>query len=197
MTVTAQDLDDAISCVMSGLLPITDRDWSVPAGTLEWDCWHTAEHIGDCLLSYAWQLAVQPTARYVRAVAAAEKDASPAEVLEFAVTGGRILASMVRTSPPHVRAFHPTGTADPEGFAALGCNEALLHGNDIAQGFGRSLDPPRDVCRRVFFRMFPQAPADLVDVDPWAALRWAGGRTELPGHPLQPNWRPHSAPLTS
>ena len=63
MTVTADDLDSVISCVMSGLLPITDRDWSVRAGTLEWDCWHTAEHIGDCLMSYAWQLAVQPTSR--------------------------------------------------------------------------------------------------------------------------------------
>src|SRR6202161_4894632 len=129
MTVTADDLDSVMSCVMSGLLPVSDRDWSVRAGTLEWDCWHTAEHIGDCLLSYAWQLAVQPTPRSVRAVATAEKDASPAEVLEFAVTGGRILASMVRTSPPHVRAFHPTGMADPEGFAALGCNEALAPGD--------------------------------------------------------------------
>jgi len=136
MTVTASDLDAAISCVMSGLLPVTDRDWSVRAGTLEWDCWHTAEHIGDCLLSYAWQLAVQPTTRYVRAVTTAEKDASPAEVLEFAVTGGRVLAAMVRAAPAHVRAFHPAGTADPEGFAALGCHEALLHGNDIARGFG-------------------------------------------------------------
>ena len=96
MTVTAGDLDAAISCIMSGLLPLTDRDWSVRAGTLEWDCWHTAEHIGDCLLSYAWQLAVQPTARYVRAVATAEKDASPAEVLEFAITGGRMEGPDVR-----------------------------------------------------------------------------------------------------
>ena len=47
MTVTADDLDSVISCVMSGLLPITDRDWSVRAGTLEWDCWHTAEHFRD------------------------------------------------------------------------------------------------------------------------------------------------------
>ena len=174
-----------------------DRPGLVGAGgTLEWDCWHTAEHIGDCLLSYAWQLAVQPTARYVRAVASAEKDASPAEVLEFAVTGGRVLASMVRTSPAHVRAFHPGGMADPEGFAALGCNEALLHGNDIAQGFGLTLDPPRDVCRRVFARLYPQAPSGPLDVDPWTSLLWAGGRVELPGHP-QPHWRPHSAPLRS
>ncbi len=182
---------------MSGLLPLTDRDWSVPAGNLEWDCWHTAEHIGDCLLSYAWQLAVQPTARYVRAVATAEKDCSPAEVLEFAVTGGRVLASMVRTSRAHVRAYHPAGMSDPEGFAGLGCHEALLHGNDIAQGFGLSLDPPRDVCRRILARIFPQASADLADLDPWTALLATGGRTELPGRPPRPNWRPHPAPLTS
>jgi hypothetical protein len=198
MTVTADDLDAAISRVMSGLLPLTDRDWSVRAGSLEWDCWHTAEHIGDCLLSYAWQLAVQPTARYVRAVATAEKDASPAEVLEFAVTGGRVLASMVRTSPAHVRAFHPAGTADPEGFAALGCNEALLHGNDIAQAFGLSLDPPRDLCRRVLARLYPHAAADVGDVDPWTSLLWAGGRVELPGRPHPSvRQRPHPAPLTS
>lgn len=196
MTVTASDLDHAISCVVSGLLPVTDRDWSVRAGTLEWDCWHTAEHIGDCLLSYAWQLAVQPTTRYVRAVASAEKDASPAEVLEFAVTGGRVLAAMVRTSPAHVRAYHPGGMSDPEGFAALGCNEALLHGNDIALGFGLSLEPPRDVCRRVFARLYPQAPSGPIDVDPWTSLLWIGGRIELPGHP-QPHWRPHPAPLRS
>jgi hypothetical protein len=175
MTVTADDLDSVISCVMSGLLPITDRDWSVRAGTLEWDCWHTAEHIGDCLMSYAWQLAVQPSGRYVRAVATAEKGASPAEVLEFAVTGGRVLASMVRTSRAHVRAYHPAGMADPEGFAGMGCHEALLHGNDIAQAFGLSLDPPRDVCRRVLARIFPQAPTDLAESDPWTALQWAAG----------------------
>jgi hypothetical protein len=134
MTVTADDLDSVISCVMSGLLPITDRDWSVRAGTLEWDCWHTAEHIGDCLMSYVWQLAVQPS------------------------------------------------------------HEALLHGNDIAQGFGLSLDPPRDVCRRVLARIFPQAPADLAESDPWTALQWAGGRIELPGYPQQPSWRAHPAP---
>ena len=196
MTVTADDLDSVISCVMSGLLPITDRDWSVRAGTLEWDCWHTAEHIADSLLSYAWQLAVQPTSRYVRAVATAEKDASPAEVLEFAVTGGRVLASMVRTSRAHVRAYHPAGMADPEGFAAIGCHEALLHGNDIAQGFGLSLEPPRDVCRRVLARIFPLASAELPEADPWAALLWAGGRIDLPGHPKHPSWRPHPAPLT-
>ena len=45
--VTADDLEAALSSMVATLNPATDRDWSVRAGTLEWDCWHTAEHIGD------------------------------------------------------------------------------------------------------------------------------------------------------
>jgi Glycosyltransferase family 87 len=194
MTVTADDLDAAISSVVSTLRPAADRDWSARAGTLEWDCWHTAEHIGDCLLSYAAQLVAQPTTRYVRFMAGAEQDASPDEVLEFAETGARILAATLRTASPDVRAYHPTGMADPEGFAGMGCVEALLHGSDIADGLGLSLDPPPDVCGNVLVRMFPQAAADLAGTDPWAALQWATGRSELPGHPRLQQWRWRAAP---
>src|SRR2546428_11406136 len=105
---------------MGRLLPITGRDWSVPGGTLEWDCWHTAEHIGDCLMSYAWQLAVQPTGRYVRAIATAEKDASPTEVLEFAVTGGGGPASLVRPPPAPRPAHPPARGARPGGVPGAG-----------------------------------------------------------------------------
>jgi hypothetical protein len=109
MPVTADDLDAAVSTTLTTLRPATGRDWSVPAGALEWDCWHTAEHIGDCLLSYAGQLVAQPTTRFVRFEVTADKDASPAEVLEFAEAGGRILAATVRTCPPQGRGWHPSG----------------------------------------------------------------------------------------
>ncbi len=66
MTVTADDLDAAVRAMVTTLRPAAGRDWSAPAGAVEWDCWHTAEHIGDCLLSYAGQLVAQPTTRYVR-----------------------------------------------------------------------------------------------------------------------------------
>ncbi|WP_425750762.1 hypothetical protein [Micromonospora sp. DT47] len=82
--------------------------------------------------------------------------------------------------------------ADPEGFAGMGCVEALVHGHDITQGLGLALDPPRDVCARVLTRMFPAA--DPVDLDPWTALLWATGRVEPPGHPTIEQWRWHSAP---
>jgi hypothetical protein len=195
MTVSADDLDAAVSTMAATLRPATDQDWSVPAGGLEWDCWRTAEHVGDVLLSYAGQLAVQPVGRYVRFLASAEKDASPAEVLEFAEAGGRILAAMVRTAPAHLRAFHPSGMADPEGFVGMGCIEALLHGYDIARGLGLAMDPPDDMCTRVLARMFPHDVADLAGVDPWTALLWATGRAALPGRPRVERWRWRGAPL--
>lgn len=194
MTVTADDLDAAMSSVVAALHPAVSQDWSARAGTLEWDCWHTAEHIGDCLLSYAAQLAVRPATRYVRFLASADKDASPADVLEFAETGGRILAATVRTAPPHVRAYHPTGMADPEGFAAMGCAEALLHGHDIAQGLDVTLNPPQDTCSRVLARLFPQEAAGLASTEPWLALRWAAGRASMPGRPRRQEWGWRGAP---
>ncbi|SCF15156.1 hypothetical protein GA0070214_107115 [Micromonospora chaiyaphumensis] len=197
MAVTADDLDAALSGVVTALRPATGLDWSVRAGSVEWDCWHTAEHVGDCLLSFAAQLVARPDERYVRFMASADKDASAAEILEFAEAGGRILAATVRTSGPEVRAYHPSGRADPEGFAAMGCAETLLHGDDIAQGLGLAIDPPRDVCSRVLARLFPEAARDLAGVDPWAALRWSTGRIELPGRPRLDEWHWRGAPLGS
>jgi Mycothiol maleylpyruvate isomerase N-terminal domain len=194
MPVTADDLDAAVSAAVTTLRPATGRDWSVPAGALEWDCWHTAEHLGDVLLSYAGQLVAQPTTRYLRFMVNADKDASAAEVLEFAEAGGRILAATVRISPPQVRAYHPTGMADPTAFAGMGCVEALVHGHDIAQGLGLALDPPREVCTGVLARMFPHTVADLADLDPWTALLWATGRIALPGRPRVAHWRWYGAP---
>jgi hypothetical protein len=172
MTVTADDLDSVISCVMSGLLPITDGDWSVRAGTLEWDCWHTAEHIGDCLMSFAWQLAVQPSGRYVRAVATAEKGASPAEVLAVAVTGGKswhATCARPRTSGRTIRLGWRPG-----GFVGMGYQRPCC-GGDIAQAFGLGL-ARRATSAAAAGPHLPAGPADLAESDPWTyhrtALQW-------------------------
>lgn len=194
MTVTADDLDSALAALTRALQPTTDRDWSTRAGSLDWDCRHTAEHVGDVLLSYAAQVVARPATRYVRFLATADADATAAELLEFAVAGGGVLAATVRVAPEHVRAYHPTGMADPAGFAAMGCVEALVHGHDIAQGLGVELDAPRDVCARVLTRLFPDTPATLGDLDPWTVLLWAAGRLDLPGHPRPEHWRWRGAP---
>jgi hypothetical protein len=104
-----------------------------------------------------------------------------------------ILEHVVRGSPPSVRAFHPAGMADPSGFAAMGCDEILIHTADITAGFSIAWQAPSDLSRRVVARLFPWAPREC---DPWQALLWANGRIALPGLGRQDeNWYWHYAPL--
>ena len=194
MAVTADDLAAATAAVAAVLIPAAARDWSAVPGTGDWSGWHTAEHIGDCLLSYAAQIAVRPGNRYVRFEAVATKDASSAELLEFAMAGGHLLGAMVRTADPQVRAYHPTGISDPAGFAGMGCVEMLVHGHDIARGLELVLDPPRDVCARVLARLFPHTTTHLTDLDPWQVLLWATNRLDLPGQEPQVHWRWRGTP---
>jgi hypothetical protein len=195
MTLTADDLDLAVDTLSAALRPTLDRDWSVTAGVMERDCWHVAEHIGDALLSYGGQLVARPDGRYVRFLAKADDGASPAEVLEFAEAGGRILAATIRTATPDVRGYHPTGLADPEGFAGMGCVETLIHGEDIAGALGAALDPPRDLCERLLIRMFPHATDDVAGLDPWTALRWYSGRLRLADRQPSARWVWRAEPL--
>lgn len=193
--VTADDVERSVDLVVAALRTAEDLDWSVPAGSLEWDCRRTGDHLARCLIAYAGQLAVQPGDRYVSFGARADDDAGPADVLEFVLAGGRILAAVVRASPPATRAYHPYGTSDPEGFAGMGCVETLVHGYDIAGGLGLAFDPPPDVCARVLARMFPDLAAAMPEADPWQALRYATGRIALPGSPRLTSWRWRGAPL--
>lgn len=104
-----------------------------------------------------------------------------------------VLARVAEATLPGVRAYHPAGMADAEGFIAMGCDEILVHADDIAQGLGVGWEAPSDLCARVLARLFPWAPTDA---SPWRALRWANGRTALAGRErLGPDWWWHPAPL--
>jgi hypothetical protein len=195
MPVTAADLHTATAALSAALEPVVNRDWHATTGTGELNAFRTAEHLGDCLLAYAAQLIARPDGRYVTFEAALTKDATAVDALEFVVTGAGLLAATVQTTSHEVRAYHPTGQADPEGFAGMGVIEILVHGEDIARGLGVALDPPDDVCARVLARMFPELHVDDLDADAWTALLWATDRVELPGRPNRAGWRWRGAPL--
>jgi hypothetical protein len=72
-------------------------------------------------------------------------------------------------------------------------DELLVHTADITAGLGVPFTPERRLVTLVLDRLFPWWPRD---VEPWTALLWANGRTDLPGRPsLGETWVWHCAPL--
>lgn len=194
MPVTADDLDVSLRTVIGVLRTEVGKNWRTAVGTGIWTARATAEHLADALISYAAQLVVQPADRYV-AMASDSRDGKPTDLLDFVRAGAGILAATVRTADDDVRAYHPSGMADPEGFAGMGCVELLVHGEDIARGLGLALEPPAEVCERVLARMFPDLTAEDTGDDPWEGLLWATGRIELPDRERRTSWRWRGAPL--
>ncbi|MFC5745082.1 hypothetical protein [Actinomadura rugatobispora] len=200
--VTADDLDRAVGLAVAALreAPADPRAWDAKAGSLEWTCWETAEHLSDDLFSYAAQLGLRtpPLDGHVPFVwesrrpggpanaVHADRGAGPSGLLQVLQASGALLGAMVRTTPPDVLAHHVYGDSDAEGFAAMGIVETLVHTHDLAQGLGPAWEPPADLCARVLTRLFPDAPTGA---DPWPTLLWATGRGELPGHPRRTQWR--------
>lgn len=190
MPVTADDVNEALDAVTTVLRTGTGKDWRTAVGTGVWSARATVEHVGDTLIAYAVQLVVQPTERFVT-MAADGRDGAPPDLLDLVRGGAGVLAATVRTADDTARAYHPSGLADPEGFAGMGCVELLAHGEDVARGLGMALDPPRELCERVLARMFPEVTAD----DAWDGLLWATGRIELPDRDRRTSWRWRGAPL--
>lgn len=189
--LSPDDLLTAAAVSRAALAPALDRDWSVRAGDLEWSC-RTLDHVIDALIHYAGNLATRSTER--RSSPDVDTSQRPVAVaLTMMETAATILAEVVRAAPSGARGWHEAGMADATGFVAMGCEEILVHSDDIAQGLGVTLRPPADLAAHVCARLFPWAPTD---VDPWAALRWAAGCTALPAYPrLGPDWGWHCAPL--
>jgi hypothetical protein len=203
--VTADDLDQAVQLALAALREAPPTAWDGKAGTLEWDCWETVEHLSDDLFAYAAQLGPrqppldgevpfiwEPRRPGGPANAIhADRAAGPAGLLQVLEASGALLIAMVRTAPPSTRSYHGFGISDPEGFAAMGVVETLVHTHDLAEGLALPWAPPAALCARVLHRLFPDAP---YDTDPWPTLLWATGRAELPGHPRRTSWRWNGVP---
>ena len=188
-----RDVLDVVDVVVTSLEPaVGSHRWGERAGTLNWSCRRTLAHVVDCLVWYAAHLA-RRTSGDVE-VPEMDRNATAPVLLDALRSGGALLAAVVERADPTDRGWHPFGIADRSGFAAMGCDEALIHGSDIAAGLGVALDPapPSVLCERVLRRLFPWAPEG---VDPWDALLWANGRQPLGDRPSDHRWLWHCAPL--
>lgn len=169
-----------------------DLDWDRPIPEMTWSVREVVAHIGEVLLWYATDLAAGPTELSTMDLRVRPTD-EPAELIRTLTVFGSVLGHVVDGVTPGERGFHPDGPADASGFAAMACDEILVHTRDAALGLGLDYEPSEVLSAAVLRRLFPWAPADE---DTWQALLWANGRIALPGHPRQVGWHRHAAPLS-
>jgi hypothetical protein len=191
------DADDVMASVETVTASLESRDafddeMRKRAGSLTYSCARTLAHMCDAVLWYAGNLAARSPSNFETPLL------SPRKPLEYMLSclrsSGALLAAAVRDAPADVRGHHSWGRPDPSGFAAMGCDEMLVHGWDIAQGLGLPFTPPSSTAERTLRRLFPWAPtAD--EADPWQALLWANGRVPLGERQPEKRWIWHNEPL--
>ncbi|TWP52239.1 hypothetical protein FKR81_11760 [Lentzea tibetensis] len=198
--VTAADVDEAVQLALETLSAAKDADWDDRAGTLEWTCWETVEHLADDLFSYAARFGprIPPTESEVafdfvarrpggpRSTIFADRSAGVPGLFQVLEACGAFLVRMVSVAPADAVAYHVYGASTPDGFAAMGVVETLVHTHDIAEGLGLEFHPPAALCDRSLKRLFPDAPEET---NRWQTLLWATGRGDLPGRERLTSWR--------
>jgi Mycothiol maleylpyruvate isomerase N-terminal domain len=168
-----------------------DGDWSAAAPEMTMTVAGVVGHAAEGCLWYAIDLSAGgKDLRLIQHSVA--PDAAPPDLIAAMTTEAAVLAAVVDAAPPDARGFHPMGLADASGFAAMGCDELLVHTDDAARGLRAGFDPPKELAEAVLRRLFPWAP---VDGDPWQLLLWANGRIALGDRPRLERWRWHCAPL--
>ncbi|AOP50084.1 hypothetical protein SL103_30955 [Streptomyces lydicus] len=203
--VSGSDVRRAVAHCVDTLTGVPADQWQGRAGSLEWTCWETLEHLADDLLTYALRFGLAQPMDVPRVplrvsrdrpqgpanVIFGDKEAGPEGLLTVVTACGGLLATAVDTAAPTALAPHVFGAADPEGFAAMGVVETLVHTHDIAQGVHRACEPPHDLSERALARLFPDVP---LTGTPWSTLLWATGRLETPERPRRTDWRWYGAP---
>jgi hypothetical protein len=189
---TVDDLQVLTAVVVDAWTRGADRDWTAPAGTLEWSCARTADHVVDCVLAPAFFLASRNNETYPRLEATVGAAAGPPDFVEGLRIASTVLVAVVSTTSPDVRAIIWRRTSPelrgPADFVPRGGLELILHAHDVCSGLGVSFEPPRDICERLRqhvqdwpYWASPGWSALTMTGDPWLDLLRSSGRSSVAG----------------
>ncbi|WP_236794107.1 maleylpyruvate isomerase N-terminal domain-containing protein [Amycolatopsis sp. GM8] len=167
-------------------------DWAAKVPDLEQTVAEVVAHISDCVHWYAYDLAAGPTELSTMDIRT-KPESAPAELLVTLGTTAKVLAAVLHSSAPDARGYHPAGLADVSGYAAMACDELLVHTYDAARGLGADFEAPPRLAAATLYRLFPWSPTDT---EPWPTLLWANGRAPLGDLPRLNKWQWHCAPLS-
>lgn len=190
--MTGDDVRSAAEVCTAALRPRLDEDWSLPVPGLDFTVSSVIAHATLGPLWYLLDAWAGPTDSAGFKLSVAE-DTAPSALLAGLAQASMACAGSLDAMPPDLRGFHPYGSPDRSGFAAMACAELLIHTDDALRALGTRLDAPRPLAATVLARLFPWQEADA---DPWQTLLWAHDRPSDLNRPTPDGWRWHPAPLT-
>jgi hypothetical protein len=189
--VRSADVLQAAEACGELLRPAVNASWEVRVPGLEMTVAQVVAHAANGPPWYALDLWSGPGDDAAFEVSV-KPDAGNAAILLSVSIAARVCAASLDAAPGEIRGFYPAGSPDPSGFAAMACDELLVHADDAARGLGLEFRPDSALSARVLARLFPW---HEVGADPWRTLLWANGRIDLPGRPRQWGWHWRCAPL--
>jgi hypothetical protein len=128
---------------IDALTKVVDADWTTRAGVPEWSCWQTADHMVDCVFSYAMQIGARAESGYLPFEELhAKPDATPVDLVAGLRSVTALLLGVVRDSPGTVTASDGVLNLTLPDWCARAAYELVLHAHDVVSGLGRHLDPP-------------------------------------------------------
>lgn len=186
---TADDMYELSGLVARAWTDAADRDWSVPAGTVEWSCTRTADHAVDCVYAPAFFLASRKLDTYPE-VGGSDltlgPDASPDLLVQSLELATRLLVAVVNDADPEVRAVifrrPEIIVAAPPDFVPRGAMELILHAHDVCTGLKVPFEPPAELCYRLREHTRPWPMWTVAwnalsrTEDPWDDLLTSSGR---------------------
>jgi hypothetical protein len=169
-----------VTLAVESLTSVVEGDWSVRAGSVEWSCWQTVDHMVDCVFSYTLQLAGRAQDGWLALQELhALPSATPGQLVQALGAVGETFAAVLRATPAGVTASDGVQQLDLSDWAARAMYEVVLHTYDVLEGLGGSFEPPPQLCAAIL-----ASPALwAIDRDraanaanPWEALLVASGR---------------------
>jgi hypothetical protein len=125
---------EAAAACQALLAAAADQDWARPIPEMDWTAAEAVSHMAEGTLWYASDLAG------ARQLEAMELRVPPgmahADIIRRIGAFATVLARVVDGTPPGTRGRHPMGQADASGFAAMACDELLVHTDDAGRGLG-------------------------------------------------------------